>query len=292
MQNHVIRGTPIVGGEVNSAALVQHLPRPLGETTEPDECGVPSGKGTGFTGHPVPIPGWKRATDIAFCLAALPVFGFIALMVTVLMMIASPGPLFFRQERIGYRNRRFMCYKFRTMLVGADGKTHQLHCENLIHSNAPMVKMDTCRDPRIIPGGWFLRASGMDELPQIINVFRGDMSLVGPRPCVPYEYEKFNTWQRERFNSMPGLTGLWQVSGKNRTTYEQMLRLDVRYARNMSWLLDLKIILLTLPALLGQIVNTRRARRILAQYAPAASPGMAATSTDGSRLMKHVRSVA
>jgi lipopolysaccharide/colanic/teichoic acid biosynthesis glycosyltransferase len=162
-----------------------------------------------------------------------------------------------------------MCYKFRTMAVDADGKSHQRHCENLIDSRAPMVKLDASRDSRIIPGGWLLRASGMDELPQIINVLHGDMSLVGPRPCVPYEYEKFLPWQRERFNAIPGLTGLWQVSGKNRTTYEQMLRLDVHYAKNISWRQDLKIILLTAPTLAGQIINTRRARKIITENTPA-----------------------
>lgn len=290
MQNQAISGTPVVSGESAPIALLRNVRRPSVDSPEQEERGMPFGQGAVFTGHPVPMPRWKRAIDIAFCLAALPVFGLIALLMAVVMKIASPGPVLFRQERIGYRNRRFMCYKFRTMLVGADGKTHQRHCENLIHSNAPMVKMDTCSDSRIIPGGWFLRASGMDELPQIINVLRGEMSLVGPRPCVLYEYENFLPWQRERFNSIPGLTGLWQVSGKNRTTYEQMLHLDVRYARNISWWLDLKIIFLTLPALLEQIVNTGRARQILARYAQAGSPGMAATKIDGRRLLQPVRS--
>ena len=106
-----------------------------------------------------------------------------------------------------------------------------------------------------------MRASGLDELPQIINVLRGDMSLVGPRPCIPSEYENFLPSQRERCNAMPGLTGLWQVSGKNRTTFDEMIRLDVHYSRHVSLALDLKIIVSTLPALLSQIHDTRQQRK-------------------------------
>ena len=112
-----------------------------------------------------------------------------------------------------------------------------------------------------------LRSSGLDELPQIINVLRGEMSLVGPRPCVPYEAEKYLPWQRERFNAAPGLTGLWQVSGKNRTTFTRMMELDIKYARRKSLLLDLKIIFLTVPVLLIQMWDMRqikKARRTVA----------------------------
>ena len=207
-----------------------------------------------------PMPGWKRTIDITCCLMALPVFALVTLVMAIVLKIASPGPVFFCQPRVGYRQRRIMCYKFRTMIVGADNRIHQRHCEDLIHSNAPMVKMDAWSDFRVIPGGWLLRASGLDELPQLINVLRGDMSLVGPRPCVPYEYERFLPWQRERFDAIPGLTGLWQVSGKNQTTFEEMLRLDIRYARNISWWLDLKIMFMTVPALSLQIRDTHRAR--------------------------------
>ena len=223
------------------------------------------------------IPGWKRALDIGFCLAAMPVLALCTLVPAVVMQITSPGPVFFRQERIGYRGRRFMCYKFRTMLVGADCKTHQTHCDYLIQSNAPMMKMDARGDSRLIPGGWLIRASGLDELPQIINVLRGDMSLIGPRPCVPYEYEKYLPWQQERFNAVPGLTGLWQVSGKNRTTFEEMVRLDIQYSRTVSLWLDVKIILLTIPALLVQIGDTIRGKKVLTQFK--ASPASSGTAT-------------
>jgi lipopolysaccharide/colanic/teichoic acid biosynthesis glycosyltransferase len=212
--------------------------------------------------------------DITCCLVALPVFAVFALVVAIVIKIVSPGPVFFQQLRVGYRQRRFMCYKLRTMIVDADGKIHQRYCEDLIHSNAPMVKMDSRCDSRVIPGGWLLRVSGLDELPQLINVLRGDMSLVGPRPCVPCEYDELLPSQRERFNAVPGLTGLWQVSGKNRTTFEEMLRLDVSYARNVSWWQDLKIMLMTVPALVRQISDTRRARRLSIPETPARSAGV------------------
>jgi lipopolysaccharide/colanic/teichoic acid biosynthesis glycosyltransferase len=212
------------------------------------------------------MPGWKRAVDITGCLVALPVLALFTLLTAIVMKFTSPGPVFFRQERVGFRGRRFQCFKFRTMHVGADSSIHRAHCDQLIQSNAPMVKMDARGDARLIPGGRLIRASGLDELPQIINVLRGEMSLVGPRPCVPYEYEKYTSWQRGRFKAVPGLTGLWQVSGKNRTTFNQMIRLDIHYSQNISFSMDLRIMLRTFPALLAQLLDTRRNGK------PAASP--------------------
>jgi lipopolysaccharide/colanic/teichoic acid biosynthesis glycosyltransferase len=231
--------------------------------------------------RPVPMPAWKRAVDVVGCLAALPIVALFSLAIAIVIKISSPGPIFFRQQRVGHRDRRFMCYKFRTMVTGAESKIHQRHCDDLIHSNAPLVKMDARRDSRIIPGGWLLRASGLDELPQLFNVLRGDMSLVGPRPCVPYEHEQFLPWQRERSQAIPGLTGLWQVSGKNRTTFEEMIRLDIHYAQNVSWQLDLKIILLTAPALFLQISDTRRARQSWAPRTSNYAAGVRATNGAG-----------
>jgi lipopolysaccharide/colanic/teichoic acid biosynthesis glycosyltransferase len=134
-----------------------------------------------------------------------------------------------------------------------------------MNSDKPMMKMDSHGDPRIIPFGRLLRASGLDELPQLINVLRGEMSLVGPRPCVSYEYENYLPWQRERFNTAPGLTGLWQVSGKNRTTFTEMIQLDIKYARSKTLWMDLKIILKTVPALMVQMWETRAKRKSAAQ---------------------------
>jgi lipopolysaccharide/colanic/teichoic acid biosynthesis glycosyltransferase len=177
--------------------------------------------------------------------------------VALLIRSGSRGPVLFRQERVGYQGRRFLCFKFRTMFVDSDSTTHQGHLQQLMNSNTPMQKMDSKGDPRIIPFGVWLRASGLDELPQLINVLRGEMSLVGPRPCLPYEYDQYLPWQKERFGTLPGLTGLWQVTGKNKTTFVEMVLLDLMYAKNKSLWWDLKIILLTVPALIIQMLETR-----------------------------------
>ncbi|MDB6168808.1 MAG: Undecaprenyl-phosphate galactose phosphotransferase [Verrucomicrobia bacterium] len=215
--------------------------------------------------HSVPsvqMAGWKRLTDVIFSLLAFPVLGVVTLVMAVVMKIVSPGPVFFHQERVGYLGRRFMIYKFRTMSVGADAGIHRAHCDNLIHTKNPWSKMDHRGDSRLIPGGKLIRASGLDELPQLVNVLRGEMSLIGPRPCVPYEYEKFLPWQRERFSTLPGMTGLWQVSGKNRTTFEEMIRLDIHYAHHRSLWLDARIVLLTPFALVQQVLDARSRKRV------------------------------
>jgi len=129
---------------------------------------------------------------------------------------------------------------------------HEAYLEHLIISDRPMIKLDATGDPRLIAGGKFLRATGLDELPQIFNVLKGEMSLVGPRPCTVLEFERYAPEQRVRVNALPGLTGLWQVNGKNRTTFREMIEMDIFYSRNISLSLDLKIIVRTLPAILGQ----------------------------------------
>jgi lipopolysaccharide/colanic/teichoic acid biosynthesis glycosyltransferase len=207
------------------------------------------------------IPAWKRAIDILGCLAALPVLMLCTLVMTLVTKLVSPGPVLFRQERVGYKGRRFKIYKFRSMHVRADPVGHQNYFKELVGSNAPMAKLDSRGDSRLLPGARLLRATGLDELPQVINVLRGEMSLVGPRPCLPTEAELYQPWQRERFDTLPGLTGLWQVSGKNRTTFEEMMHLDIRYTRTKAFWLDLRIIVLTLPALLEQVYDTRTGRR-------------------------------
>jgi lipopolysaccharide/colanic/teichoic acid biosynthesis glycosyltransferase len=212
-----------------------------------------------------PTPMWKRATDIICCLMALPFCLLLTLFMSILVGLCSPGPVLFRQERVGFRGRRFLCYKFRTMGVRADTDVHRAHFARLVDSNAPMLKIDSQCDSRLIPGGWILRATGLDELPQIFNILKGEMSIVGPRPCIPYESEKYLPWQRERFDTRPGLTGLWQVSGKNRTTFEQMMHLDIKYVRTKSWGLDSWIILQTVPTILFQFYDTRRQRRLAGQ---------------------------
>jgi len=207
------------------------------------------------------LPAWKRVLDAAVILAFLPGIVLIGAVVALIIKCGSRGPVLFRQVRVGYRSREFTCLKFRTMKHKADTDFHQKHTRNLIETQAPMIKLDANRDPRLIPFGAILRATGLDELPQLINVLKGEMSIVGPRPCVPYEAEMYEPWHRRRFNAVPGLTGLWQVSGKNRTTFNQMVQLDIEYSERTSLWLDLKIILKTLPALWTQCQETRVLRR-------------------------------
>jgi exopolysaccharide production protein ExoY len=207
------------------------------------------------------IPRWKRALDVVAILLAMPFLLPLSLIIASVIRVTSSGPLLFQQERAGCCGRRFRCLKFRTMYCDAGPAIHLGHVKNLMDSDVSMVKMDETGDARIIPAGRLLRASGLDELPQLINVLKGEMSLVGPRPCLPYEAENYLPWHKERFNAMPGLTGLWQVSGKNRTTFTRMMQLDIEYARNQSLWLDLKIISKTIPALLVQMSDLRRKKK-------------------------------
>jgi len=201
------------------------------------------------------LPLWKRALDFVIILVLTPALLMLGSIVALVIMGGSSGPILFRQRRVGRQGREFTCYKFRTMNVGAETDSHRGHATQLIKSETPMTKLDTRRDPRLIPFGAALRATGLDELPQLINVLRGEMSIVGPRPCIPYEYELYEPWQRRRCDAVPGLTGLWQVSGKNRTTFNQMVRLDIEYSERSSFWLDVTIILKTLPALWRQCLE-------------------------------------
>jgi lipopolysaccharide/colanic/teichoic acid biosynthesis glycosyltransferase len=207
------------------------------------------------------LPFWKRALDLACILVVAPGLVLLCAGVALLTRLGSSGPVFFRQRRVGYKGRQFVCYKFRTMLLNADTEAHRRHTQHLIRSDDPMVKLDARNDPRLVPLGALLRACGLDELPQILNILKGEMSLVGPRPCIPYEYELYEPWHRRRFDAVPGLTGLWQVSGKNRTTFDQMVRLDIEYSERLSLFLDLKILLKTIPALWGQYSDLRDMKR-------------------------------
>ena len=209
------------------------------------------------------IPRWKRTMDVVFILLALPLVLPLAILVGLLIRMVSDGPVLFRQERVGYLGRKFMCFKFRTMFVGAETAAHQGHTQLLMKSNVPMVKLDARGDSRIIPFGLLLRSTGLDELPQLINVLRGEMSMVGPRPCLAYECDEYLPWQRERFNTLPGLTGLWQVNGKNLTTFDEMMQMDIRYTREKTLWLDLAIILKTVPAILGQVWQARKRKKTL-----------------------------
>lgn len=199
------------------------------------------------------IPLWKRSLDIVVAVCILIFLLPLLLVIMLVIKFVSSGPVLHRQERVGYLGRPFAFWKFRTMEENADNTVHSEYLRKLMNSNTPMVKLDLQDDPRIFPIGSFLRQTCLDELAQLINVLLGDMSLVGPRPCLSYEAQNYLQWQTKRFDAVPGMTGLWQVSGKNRTTFTEMIRLDISYARNRSIWLDLKILLLTVPFLGEQI---------------------------------------
>lgn len=146
------------------------------------------------------------------------------------------------------------------MKLSAETQSHERYFEGLMRSDRPMTKLDAVGDSRLAPFGRFLRASGLDELPQIFNVLSGEMSLVGPRPCLPNEFAIYEPWQRERVNALPGLTGYWQVNGKNKTTFNQMIAMDLFYLKHMSVLLDLKILLKTFAVIAEQLFESRNAR--------------------------------
>jgi lipopolysaccharide/colanic/teichoic acid biosynthesis glycosyltransferase len=206
------------------------------------------------------VPPWKRVLDIC-CVLAGAILLPMLLLIAIAIKLGSKGPVLFKQERVGLFGKRFIIFKFRTMIPGADTAVHEAHAATLIESNTPMTKLDAHGDPRVTPFGRLLRVAGLDELPQLINVLRGEMSFVGPRPCLPSEYNRYLPWQTERFFTQPGLTGLWQVSGKNRTTFNEMVDLDIQYVRERSLWLDLKIILKTIPAVMVQVRDMQSPRR-------------------------------
>jgi len=207
------------------------------------------------------IPRWKRILDVTLVSLTLPCWLPLMILIMGAIRFTSRGPVFYRQERIGYRRRRFMMFKFRTMRVGAETKTHEEYYAYLMRADCPMAKLDAHGDSRLIACGRVLRATGLDELPQIFNVLRGEMSLVGPRPCLPSEFQRYEKWQRKRVNGLPGLTGYWQVNGKNETTFSEMVAMDLFYLRNMSPWRDLVIIFKTVPALIGQALESRKRLR-------------------------------
>lgn len=203
----------------------------------------------------------KRGFDILCATFFLLFFSPLFLVVAAIIKMVSPGPIFYKQPRIGYAGKPFIFLKFRTMCPAADTRNHKEYLAQLINDESdgsgtgiPMAKLD--HDPQIIPLGNFLRKSCLDELPQLINVLRGEMSLVGPRPPIPYEVKEYNPWHRGRFDAIPGMTGLWQVSGKNKLSFKEMVRLDIRYSRQRSLWLDIKILFRTPLAIIEQLRGT------------------------------------
>jgi lipopolysaccharide/colanic/teichoic acid biosynthesis glycosyltransferase len=228
------------------------------------------------------VPGWKRILDILCILISLPVTLPSMAAVAIWIKLVSRGPVLFRQERIGRNGRRFTLYKFRSMKVNAPTQRHERHFRQLVESDCPMVKLDLLSDKRVISGGCFLRAAGLDELPQLINVLRGEMSLVGPRPCLPEEYCFFSTRQRERFEVLPGLTGIWQVVGKGVATFSEMNAMDLLYVRRSSLGLDLSVIFRTPLALLRQMSQAYKENHkpaVKDQYTSPVEPSLSGYST-------------
>ncbi len=206
----------------------------------------------------------KRALDIAGSAALLVACAPLLLVISALVKWTSKGPVFFRQERLGERARPFMMLKFRTMRVDVGAELHQQYVTQFIQgqvkgggpserasATAPPV-FKIVGDPRVTPVGAFLRRTSLDEVPQFWNVLKGEMSLVGPRPPLAYEVKLYKPWHRLRvLEAKPGITGLWQVTGRSRTTFDEMVRLDIHYARTRSLWLDLKILLATPRAVLS-----------------------------------------
>lgn len=240
------------------------LYKPTGNVTQPGNTNISeksnliqAQRDTSFIDKLEPLlcpkmPAWKCFLDVGGALFLLVLLWPVFLVLAAYIKIVSPGPAFFKQQRVGYMGSLFTCLKFRTMKVDADFNVHQAYLNRLINSEEPMIKLDDKADPRIIPLGRFLRYTGLDELPQLLNVLRGQMSLVGPRPCTLYEAQEYIRWQNKRFDTKPGITGLWQVSGKNRTTFKEMIRLDVQYVEQRSFWLDMKIFLKTFPAVIAE----------------------------------------
>lgn len=194
-----------------------------------------------------PLEGWqgyvKRAIDIAGALAGIIVLLPVWTLIIILIKLDSRGPVFYRQARLGKDGRPFGIFKFRSMVIGADEMLPELAEFN--EMDGPIFKIK--EDPRITRVGKFLRKFSIDEFPQLLNVLKGDMSLVGPRPPIPEEVNKYERWQMKRLTVPQGVTGLWQVSGRNLLTFEEMVRLDIYYIENWSLWLDLKLLLKTIP---------------------------------------------
>ncbi len=202
----------------------------------------------------------KRAMDVAGSVAALVVFSPLFLLIAAAVKLSSPGPVFFRQKRVGQHGVPFVFLKFRSMRVGGDSSIHKDYVVKLIAGQAER-KSDgngegvykLTDDPRITRVGAFIRRTSLDEIPQFFNVLKGQMSLVGPRPAIPYEVEAYDIWHRRRvLEAKPGITGLWQINGRSRVKFDEMVRLDLRYARSWSLWMDIKILLRTPGAMFGE----------------------------------------
>ena len=196
----------------------------------------------------------KRAFDIAFSASVLLIGSPVFLVISLLVKASSPGPVLFRQTRLGVDGEPFDFYKFRSMRHNNDDQAHREFCADFIRGQQDEPVGDDqvfkmVADPRITKIGGFLRRTSLDELPQFWNVLKGEMSVVGPRPPIAYEFEHYEDWHKDRLKVKPGLTGLWQVSGRSQVGFDEMVMLDLHYISQWSFLLDLRIIARTIPVM-------------------------------------------
>lgn len=189
----------------------------------------------------------KRAADIFGALLGIILLSPVFLVTALLIKLNSPGRILFIQERNGYKGKIFKMFKFRSMVHDAEKLMDSIESMNEV--SGPMFKIKA--DPRVTSIGKIIRKTSIDELPQLFNILKGDMSIVGPRPPIPREVVKYDAWHDLRLSVKPGLTGIWQISGRNKVGFEEMVRLDLKYIRERSLLYDFKIILKTIPVILG-----------------------------------------
>jgi lipopolysaccharide/colanic/teichoic acid biosynthesis glycosyltransferase len=222
----------------------------------------------------------KRCLDFSLALLALLLLSPLLLVVALLVRLTSRGPIFFRQQRVGYNGRRFTMFKFRSMYVDSDESLHRAAYEQFFRgeradgkvgeavSQKPMNRAPGQKgaastaprhkhfrywtDPRVTFLGYLLRRTSIDELPQLFNVLRGEMSIVGPRPPIPYEVEFYNSWHLGRLDTLPGITGFWQIYGRGRVSFERMVQMDLEYIEKQTFWYDLKLLCLTIPAVLSR----------------------------------------
>jgi lipopolysaccharide/colanic/teichoic acid biosynthesis glycosyltransferase len=197
----------------------------------------------------------KRAIDIFFCLMILLPLCLLTGVLALLIRLDSQGPIFYRQKRVGQHGKEFWMYKFRSMYIGSDDALHRAAIERYMSGQALNNRTDRIsykqtNDPRVTRVGRFIRRTSIDELPQFFNVLRGEMTLVGPRPPLPYEVERYTPDDYLRLCGKPGLTGPWQVYGRSRVSFQEMVRMDSAYLQRQSIVEDLKLILLTIPVML------------------------------------------
>lgn len=258
VRGFVSKLTPFIEGLPVTAAVAATYPEDLFDS-------LASGTSVGAAFHSFIVPtapvnnvghyGLKRAIDLAIASIALVLLAPLMLLVALAIKLTSKGPVIFKQPRLGKGGVPFTFYKFRSMVVNGDDRIHREFTARLIRANHDGAmgpdgfKMK--RDPRVTRVGRFIRTTSIDELPQLFNVLRGDMSMVGPRPCIPYEAENYEPWHLRRIlAAIPGITGLWQVEGRSRVSFSEMVRMDLRYIRECSLRLDLRILIKTIAVVL------------------------------------------